>query len=46
MLFTESSTDTIYKDSAKEAIELGVRTRLFNPEYIDGMLKHKVHGAQ
>ena len=46
MLFTDSSTEVIYTDDAKKAIGLGVRTRLLNPEYIDGMLKHKVHGAQ
>jgi len=46
MLFTDSSTSTIYTDEAKKAIEIGVRTRLLNPLYIEEMLKHKVHGAQ
>lgn len=46
MLFTDSSSNTIYTDEAKKAVEIGVRTRLLNPEYINEMLKHKVHGAQ
>ena len=46
MLFTDSSSSTIYTDEAKKAIEIGVRSRLLNPEYINEMLKHKVHGAQ
>jgi len=46
MLFTDSSTSTIYTDEAKKAIEVSVRTRLLNPMYIKEMLKHKVHGAQ
>ena len=46
MLVTDSSTSSIYTDEAKKAIEIGVRTRLLNPEYIAKMLKHKVHGAQ
>ncbi|RLG16175.1 magnesium chelatase subunit H [Candidatus Pacearchaeota archaeon] len=46
MLFTDSSTSTIYTDEAKKAIEVSVRTRLLNPVYIEEMLKHKVHGAQ
>jgi cobaltochelatase CobN len=46
MLFTDSSSSKIYTDEAKKAVEIGVRTRLLNPEYIDGLLKHKVHGVQ
>jgi cobaltochelatase CobN subunit (EC 6.6.1.2) len=46
MLVTDSSTNIIYTDEAKKAIEIGVRTRLLNPEYIEEMLKHSVHGAQ
>ncbi len=29
-----------------QAIDRAVRTRLFNPRWIDGMLKHQHHGAQ
>jgi len=46
MLITDSSTNDIITDDAKKAIEIGVRTRLFNPDYINEMLLHKVHGAQ
>ena len=46
MLFTDSSTSTIYTDEAKKAIEISVRTRFLNPLYIEEILKHKVHGAQ
>ncbi|HBN27079.1 MAG TPA: magnesium chelatase subunit H, partial [Desulfobacteraceae bacterium] len=46
MLITDSSSNIIYTDEAKKAIEIGVRTRLLNPEYIKDMLKHRVHGAQ
>jgi len=46
MLVTDSSTNIIYTDEAKKAIEIGVRTRLLNPKYIQEMLKHRVHGAQ
>jgi cobaltochelatase CobN len=46
MLVTDSSSTRIYTDDAEKAIELGVRTRLLNPEYFEQMLEHKVHGAQ
>ena len=46
MIVTDSSTNIIYTDEARKAIEIGVRTRLLNPEYIREMLKHRVHGAQ
>ena len=46
MLITDSSGSQLFTDKASKAVELGVRTRLLNPEYIDNMLAHKVHGAQ
>ncbi len=46
MLVTDSSAGTIHTDEAGKAVELGVRTRLLNPRYIEEMLKHDVHGAQ
>lgn len=33
-------------ESAKQAIARGVRTRLTNPKWIDGLLKHPYHGTQ
>lgn len=46
MLVTDSASTKIFTDDAGKAIEIGVRTRLLNPDYIEEMLKHKVHGAQ
>ncbi len=46
MLYTDSSSSKIYTDEAGKAIQISVRTRLLNPEYINGLLAHRVHGAQ
>lgn len=46
MLVSDSSTSTIFTDEVQKAIELGVRSRLLNPDYVNEMLKHHVHGAQ
>lgn len=46
MLYTDSSSSTIYTDEAGKAIQISVRTRLLNPEYINALLEHQVHGAQ
>jgi len=46
MLYTDSSSSKIYTDEAGKAIQISVRTRLLNPEYINGLLAHGVHGAQ
>ena len=46
MLVTDSASRKIVTDDAAKAVEMGVRTRLLNPIYIEEMLKHKVHGVQ
>lgn len=46
MLYTDSSSSKIYTDEAGKAIQISVRTRLLNPEHINALLEHKVHGAQ
>ncbi len=46
MLYTDSSSSKIYTDEAGKAIQISVRTRLLNPEYINALLEHQVHGAQ
>ncbi|BBO82441.1 magnesium chelatase subunit H [Desulfosarcina ovata subsp. sediminis] len=46
MLYTDSSSSKIYTDEAGKAVQISVRTRLLNPEYINGLLEHGVHGAQ
>ncbi|OIJ19042.1 hypothetical protein BKP45_14400 [Anaerobacillus alkalidiazotrophicus] len=33
-------------ESAEHSINRGVRTRVLNPKWIDGMLEHKYHGVQ
>lgn len=43
-------TDTTGKDALTETVDKsiarGIRTRVLNPKWIDGMLAHKSHGAQ
>ncbi|MGB3944409.1 MAG: cobaltochelatase subunit CobN, partial [Methanothrix sp.] len=46
MLISDTTGEAIVTEDAKDAVTRGVRTRLLNPKWIDGMLKHEVHGAQ
>ena len=46
MLISDTTGEAIVTEDAKDAVTRGVRTRLLNPRWIDGMLKHEVHGAQ
>ena len=46
MLYTDSSSSTMYTDEAQKAVNISVRTRLLNPDYINALLDHQVHGAQ
>ena len=34
--------EKVETDSVDKSIERGVRTRLLNPKWIDGMLQHKI----
>ncbi len=43
---TDTTGEQVETDTAANAINRGMRTRLFNPKWIDGMLEHKFHGAQ
>jgi cobaltochelatase CobN len=45
-LITDTTGERLRTETVKESLEHGLRTRLFNPKWIDGMLEHEVHGAQ
>lgn len=42
----DASGSDVVTHSAKRSIERGVRTRLLNPKWIDGLLEVKYHGGQ
>ena len=46
MLVTDTTGERIETDDAKAAIARGIRARVLNPKWIDGMLEHSYHGAQ
>lgn len=46
MLITDTTRELVRTESVGDALERGIRTRLLNPKWIDGMLAHDVHGAQ
>jgi len=46
MLISDTTGEAIQTEDVKDAVTRGVRTRLLNPKWIDGMLKHDFHGAQ
>ncbi|WP_054876149.1 magnesium chelatase subunit H [Oxobacter pfennigii] len=43
---TDTTTEKIETETVDKSIARGVRTRLLNPKWIDGMLEHKYHGVQ
>lgn len=43
---SDTTGEKVETDSVDKSIERGVRTRLLNPKWIDGMLQHKYHGVQ
>ena len=43
---SDTTTESIATENVEHAIARGVRTRLINPRWIDGMLKHQYHGGQ
>ncbi len=45
-LITDTTGERLRTETVKESLEHGLRTRLLNPKWIDGMLEHEVHGAQ
>ncbi|MDH7597323.1 MAG: magnesium chelatase subunit H [Methanothrix sp.] len=46
MLVSDTTGEIIRTEDIRSAVEMGVRTRLLNPRWIDGMLAHRFHGAQ
>ena len=46
MLITDTTGNAPVTESAEKAVAKGIRTRVLNPKWIDGMLAHKYHGAQ
>jgi cobaltochelatase CobN len=46
MLISDTTREQIKTETVDKAIQRGVRTRLLNPKWIDGMLKHQYHGGK
>jgi cobaltochelatase CobN len=43
---SDTTGETVQTDSINSSVARGIRTRVLNPKWIDGMLRHKYHGAQ
>ncbi len=43
---TDTTGERLETETVDKSIARGVRTRLLNPKWIDGMLEHKYHGVQ
>jgi cobaltochelatase CobN len=43
---TDTTGEKIETESVEKSINRGIRTRVLNPKWIDGMLEHKYHGVQ
>lgn len=46
MYITDTTTDRITSESIEKSIGRGIRSRVTNPKWINGMLEHKYHGVQ
>lgn len=46
MYITDTTEEKIFTESVDKSIARGIRTRVLNPRWIDGMLEHKYHGVQ
>ncbi len=46
IFITDTTGECVETETAAKSIGRGIRTRLLNPKWIDGMLAHKYHGAQ
>ena len=46
IMVVDSTEEEIYIEDLAGNIQRATRTRLLNPEWINGMLKHEFHGAQ
>jgi cobaltochelatase CobN len=43
---SDTTSEKIETEIVSKSISRGIRTRLLNPKWIDGMLRHEFHGAQ
>lgn len=43
---TDSTGERALTEEVRKSVQRGVRTRLLNPKWMDGLLKHDYHGAQ
>ncbi|WMJ23139.1 magnesium chelatase subunit H [Paludicola sp. MB14-C6] len=46
MFITDTTEEKIHTETVDKSIARGIRTRVLNPKWIDGMLSHSYHGAQ
>lgn len=46
MLISDTHNGKTRTESVQRSIQRGARTRLFNPQWLDGMLAHDYHGGQ
>jgi cobaltochelatase CobN len=46
MLITDTTKEVVRTENVRDALNRGLRTRLLNPQWINGMLEHDYHGAQ
>lgn len=46
VFITDTTGEKVETESVEKSIARGVKTRLLNPKWIDGMLEHKYHGVQ
>jgi cobaltochelatase CobN len=45
-LITDTTGERVRTETVGESLARGLRSRLLNPKWIEGMLEHEVHGAQ
>jgi cobaltochelatase CobN len=43
---TDTTGDRLHSESIEKSIGRGIRTRVLNPKWINGMLEHQYHGVQ
>ncbi len=43
---TDTTGEKVETETVDKSINRGIRTRMLNPKWIDGMLEHKYHGVQ
>lgn len=46
MYISDTTEEQIYSEGVDKSIARGVRTRVLNPKWIDGLLEHEYHGVQ